>query len=564
MTLITFELNKPKTKGIVKTILLDFLREHFSEKNKNYKNIKRFLQKKYGRAIPTSDRIYCISKNGEFELGMFYDIVQFIKESDPDNKITMTDEFRKKVDTRYSFNDSEVYELPIKDTKPLREHQKECVSKSLQCGSGICIHPTGTGKTLTIATQAHNLLIRNPKEKILIVTLTHLCKQFVGDFIEYGFDPEEISMFGDGAKLNPNTKVVICGTTILTRNLDDYFKSHKNLRHKIDKYSKKSVDSFPDYEAKLREFEKELAMLEKNKDTLVEVQKYLRSVTCLIFDEVHSLRANNEINSLFDFVTTNHKFGYTATLPEDMEDVWNIKGKIGRLVDLQERQDMVDKGIIADAVINVVNIGYKDSPEYDFTLYGDQTEKVVENLDLFEEMKTLEVEKKRNPWNSELDFIAKSEHRMNIVTKIVNGLNNNVLIVVDRIDHGERLTEHLKKTTNKQIYFICGEVESEERENVRKLMEINNDIICVAITRIFSTGINISNLHFIVFANSSVAKVTIIQAIGRGVRLHQNKNKLVIFDFADRLHYGTRHLAKRLQIYKKEGFETKSYNIFET
>lgn len=561
MTLVCFELNQKKTKGVIRSILLDYIREHFSEKNKNAKNIQKHFQRKFGKTINTPQRTYCISKHGEFELGMFYDIVQFVKSCDESHKITLSDEFRQAVDTRYTYRDLDVHELPIKNTKPLREHQKECISNILKSGSGVCIHPTGTGKTLTIATHAHNLLVRKPQSKIMIVTLTHLCKQFVSDFLDYGIDQDDISMFGDGAKLNPNSKIVICGTTILTRNLEDYEKTHKSLKHRIAKISRSDSERFSDQQTKLDELQKELDMLEKNRHTLVEVQKYLRSVDCIIFDEVHSLRADNQINNVFDFVKTRHRFGYTATLPEDMEDIWNIKGKIGRVLHEKGRTEMVEKGIIADADIIVVNISYNSQPVYDFSMYS---EPEYFESDIASEVSKLEKDKPKSPWNTELDFIAESEHRKNTTLKIVKKLNRNVLIVVDRINHGELLSKHLQDNSDKKVFFICGEVDSDEREKIRKLMESEDNIVCVAITRIFSTGINISNLHFIIFANSSVAKVTLIQAIGRGVRLHENKNKLLIFDFADRLHYGSRHLVKRLQIYKKEGFQVRHCNELES
>ena len=79
-----------------------------------------------------------------------------------------------------------------------------------------------------------------------------------------------------------------------------------------------------------------------------------------------------------------------------------------------------------------------------------------------------------------------------------------------------------------------------------------NNIICIAIAKIFSTGINIKNLHYILFASIGKAKIKIIQSIGRVLRLHENKVKLIIFDISDILEYSIKHLSKRLSLYKKE------------
>ena len=87
---------------------------------------------------------------------------------------------------------------------------------------------------------------------------------------------------------------------------------------------------------------------------------------------------------------------------------------------------------------------------------------------------------------------------------------------------------------------------------------MEDNIIVIAISKIFSTGINIKNLHYIIFGSGGKAKIKLIQSIGRGLRLHKEKSKLIIFDIGDNLQYGTQHLAKRLLHYKKESI---SYGV---
>jgi superfamily II DNA or RNA helicase len=83
-------------------------------------------------------------------------------------------------------------------------------------------------------------------------------------------------------------------------------------------------------------------------------------------------------------------------------------------------------------------------------------------------------------------------------------------------------------------------------------METSKDVVVIAISKIFSTGINIKNLHYIVFACGGKAKIKIVQSIGRGLRLHKDKNKLIIFDIADDLRYSAAHALKRQTLYEKE------------
>ena len=83
-------------------------------------------------------------------------------------------------------------------------------------------------------------------------------------------------------------------------------------------------------------------------------------------------------------------------------------------------------------------------------------------------------------------------------------------------------------------------------------MEINDNVVCIAISAIFSTGVNIKNLHNILFVSGGKSFIRTVQSIGRGLRLHENKNKLIIIDLSDNLKYGIQHSEKRKQIYNAE------------
>jgi superfamily II DNA or RNA helicase len=83
-------------------------------------------------------------------------------------------------------------------------------------------------------------------------------------------------------------------------------------------------------------------------------------------------------------------------------------------------------------------------------------------------------------------------------------------------------------------------------------MEQKNNIICVAMSSIFSTGINIKNIHMIMFTSGGKAFIRLVQSIGRGLRKHHAKEKLLIFDLADNLKYGEEHFSRRKEIYQRE------------
>jgi len=94
-------------------------------------------------------------------------------------------------------------------------------------------------------------------------------------------------------------------------------------------------------------------------------------------------------------------------------------------------------------------------------------------------------------------------------------------------------------------------------------METSDNIICIAISAIFSTGVNIKNLHMIVFASGGKSFIRIIQSIGRGLRLNPNKDKLSIIDLADKLRYSQEHAVRRQEIYTQEKIQFKTWDIVE-
>lgn len=258
---------------------------------------------------------------------------------------------------------------------------------------------------------------------------------------------------------------------------------------------------------------------------------WIEDVDMLIIDEVHKLRAGNKINKLIKKIRTPHKFGFTGTMPEQQVDQWNIIGKIGPVLYEKNSYQLRKDEYVAGACVQVIKLDYKGKPQ---TFPNDRYDPGAK-------------------FRREYEFLSKNKFRNNIICKLSNKFDNNCLIMVDYIEHGEQLFGELKaQCPDKRVYFIRGEVEVHERDRVKQLMEKENNVVCVAISKIFSTGINIKNLHYIVFAGGGKAKVKIIQSIGRGLRLHKDKKGVIIIDIADMLHYSNKHYQKRLNLYKQE------------
>ncbi len=256
---------------------------------------------------------------------------------------------------------------------------------------------------------------------------------------------------------------------------------------------------------------------------------WTQHVDMLIIDEVHKLRKTNKINKIINNINTHNRFGFTGTMPEEQIDQWNIVGQIGPILYEKNSYQLRVEDYISPVVAQVLKVEYKDKPE--IGKRGDPTD----------------------GYRKEHDFIIDSKFRNNLISKLSSKFDNNALIMIDYIRHGETLYQHIKDNCpDKQVYFIQGDVEVSQRETIKKIIEKESNVVCIAVSKIFSTGINIKNLHYIVFAGGGKAKIKILQSIGRGLRKHKTKNRLTIIDIADQLKYGYQHMTKRITFYKKE------------
>lgn len=303
----------------------------------------------------------------------------------------------------------------------------------------------------------------------------------------------------------------------------------------LENVTKWSGDNLPDLKASIIVAGTQILLSEKTDLSI------LNDVKILIVDETHGLRRGNEINKIFNLIQTNYRFGFTGTMPTSLIDQWNIIGKTGPVVFEQKTQNLKQQNYVSNFKITILKIKHDQLPKF-----------TVNNLT------------PASAYNQEIEFLINHSRRNEIISKLASRLDQNTIIMVDRIDHGISLEEKLKqlcKETKKDVYFIRGSTDIEEREQIRKLMESKNNIVVVAISKIFSTGINIPNLHNIIFASAGKAKIKIMQSIGRALRLHPTKTLAHIFDVADNTKYGKIHIEERMKLYNTEKYNFEIKNI---
>jgi superfamily II DNA or RNA helicase len=478
--MIKIILDKNKNKGVFIGDYLSETRTHFSIKNEAARFAKRFGN----RFMPS--RLYAITPTGRFDACLFFEIQKFLNEYYNEKNIDIHHDFVKTV-VPGKFN--EKYggiKTLSKLSLPLRDYQEDTVWKCIKSGRGVVVLATGGGKTLIIATLIDTLYCNTAfKKALIIVPNLGLVEQTFSDFNEYGVN-FTMSKWTGSHNVDKNADVIIANIGILQ--------------------SKKTDLSFLD------------------------------NVDLLLIDEVHMSRKGNQINKLIESIASNHKFGFTGTLPENLLDQWNIIGKVGPVIIEKSSYELRQKDVISKATALLIELEYKTKP-----LITGQV----------------------NRYKEELEFLFTSEFRNKIILNFTKKVNKNVLILVDYIKHGEQLYNVIKNNSDKQVFFVQGSVEVEDRERIKKIMEYKDNVICIAISKIFSTGINIKNLHYIVFAGGGKAKIKILQSIGRGLRKHHSKQQLIIVDIADQLQYGIRHYNKRKEFYEQENINTQKITYQE-
>lgn len=426
----------------------------------------KFGAARYNRFIP--DRKYVITATGRFKFGLFWEICKYVKETYPNAVITFTDAFNKAV--LIGYKDKTVID------RGLRDYQNEIVRKCLKFGNGTVVLATAGGKTFTMAALVESI---NPLKCIIIVPDPGLVEQTYNDFLKYNIEASRISKWTGSHELNTEAQIVIANRSILQS---------------------------------------------ENSDT-----DWIKFVDLVIVDEVQGLRKDNGITEIVSKIHTNHKFGFTGTLPESDIDRWTIMGITGPMIFERKAHELREEKYVADAKVLVVDVNYKFPP---IPPRGNNASQ---------------------GYREEVEWLVTNTFRNNVITKLCKNLKNNALLLVDRLEHGEVLKEILQQTyPDRKVYFINGAMEIEDRENIKKLMEKENDILAIAISKIFAVGISINNIHYIMFCSGGKSRVRVIQSIGRGLRLHENKQFLTILDIADQTKYGAIHASKRVNLYNEE------------
>jgi len=273
-------------------------------------------------------------------------------------------------------------------------------------------------------------------------------------------------------------------------------------------------------------------------------QTFFEKYDTLIIDETHGVKSLSLKGISQKCINAKYRIGLTGTMPTDTSERLTIHGYLGDTIYDLKSKELIDKGILSK--ITIVNMFLKYPKEF-----------IDKN--------------KRRPYQQEIEEVIAYDDRNKVLSYIfdLRKEEQNYLILCSKIDHLNILKDYVTTNFDKKfkIYIIHGEISAKDRETIRKSMELESNIILIGTYGCLSTGVNIRQLHNVIFASGYKSKIKVLQSVGRGLRKHKNKSKVIIWDLVDDMTFETRngnihqnysyiHWSERSKYYEEQGFKT--------
>ena len=263
----------------------------------------------------------------------------------------------------------------------------------------------------------------------------------------------------------------------------------------------------------------------------------------VIGDEAHQFKAKSLTDIMTGLTNAKYRIGTTGTLDGTKTHRLVLEGLFGSVRKVITTKELMDAKHLADFQIKCLLLRHSES--------------ICQAAKGF-------------TYQQEIEYLILNDSRNRFIANLAASLDGNTLVLFQYVDKHGRLLHKLisdKLGPDRKVFFVSGETDVDIRENIRKIVEQETQAIIVASFGTFSTGINIRNLHNIIFASPSKSRIRNLQSIGRGLRTSETKDSATLYDIADDMrykkheNYTLKHFAERLKVYGEEKFKFKIYKI---
>ena len=169
---------------------------------------------------------------------------------------------------------------------------------------------------------------------------------------------------------------------------------------------------------------------------------------------------------------------------------------------------------------------------------------------------------KDQSYQDEVDLIVRDERRNKFIVDLTKHLTGNTLVLFQFVEkHGDVLHTMINKSlTDRKVFYVYGGTDTQTREEIRAITEKEKDAVIVASYGTFSTGINIRNLHNIVFSSPSKSRIRVLQSVGVRcdlvtIRTQDRLVDIVMILLTRETEFYFTHFMERINIYNEEEFD---------
>lgn len=396
----------------------------------------------------------------------------------------------------------------------LRESQIKAITIALNEDRKTILSPTGSGKSLIIYCIVR-FLASHPKLKgkriLILVPRVGLVNQLVTNFREYS----QIN----GWDVDKNVHKIFSG------------------RDKVSA-SKVFISTWQ-------------SIYELGED-------YFDGFAAVIVDEVHEAEAKSITGIMEMLKNAFRRIGLTGTLKDAKTHRLVIEGLFGSTVRVETTKDMQERGELADIDINMLFLKHNDED----CKALDQTKKEIE--------KSNAKSKPSKKYFAEIEAICANVKRNLFIKNLSLKQEQNTLVLFQYVEkHGMILRDLIETDAqaDRKVFFVYQGTSAQQREEIRNIVSKEKNAIIVASYGTFSTGIDIKRIHTVILASPSKSKIRVLQSIGRGLRVAEDKEKLVLFDLVDDYtfrgneNFALTHAEKRMEIYNDERWRYKIHRL---
>jgi len=274
--------------------------------------------------------------------------------------------------------------------------------------------------------------------------------------------------------------------------------------------------------------------------------EYFDAFDTVVVDETHKAKGLSIRTILEKCRNSVRRFGLSGTIPKPGTlDRLTIMSYTGPVVSTVKADFLSKAGFIAPCEVIVIEMDYagKQVKEAFKTIYDSGPDQ------------------RKQLFNLEKNYAIESKGRLAFITDFILQVRKNSLVLFHRIEYGQQLYNAIRAKTERPVFYIDGSTDKDFRESFKDDMEDGQEKILIASFGTFSTGINVKNIHAVFLTESFKSEVIIRQSIGRGLRLHKDKDRLLVVDFADNyssdkdfINYLMKHSFERRAIYRQERF----------